>query len=135
MTAEELKSVLAQRDRNSRKALSRWVMEQEEENKERCAQFLSEGIGGTLEPKLYSGFRRALLLSRCAMVLAVIVIIGAYLISDFGFALVEGIWNRYCMALGIILAMSLFAGGSILVQNRKEQLIARCYLAQTEAGN
>lgn len=129
MSHEELRKLLQDSDKASRKALSRWATELEEEDPKLCAELLkSEPQSDELKQagKRYA-FARGL--NRLTMCMAVLVIVGTYLISDFGMGLLEGLWNRYCMAMGIIVAMGLFAGGSLLSYRRKEELLAMSYLA------
>lgn len=132
MTHEELLRALEKPDKASSKALSRWATELEEQEPELYKMILSkkDWEGKTLEA--YQSYRRAYLLSRCAMGLAVPVIIGAYLLSDFGLGLLEGLWKRYCLAIGATVAMGLFAGGSLLHFSRKERFLAYGYLEETE---
>lgn len=130
MSHEELRRLLQGSDKASRKALSRWATELEEEDPTLYAELLksdsrSEEVKGAA--RKYA-FARGL--NRCTMILAVLTIIATYLVSDFGMGLLEGLWNRYCMAMGIVIAMGLFAGGSLLFYRRKEELVATAYLAE-----
>ncbi|MBR4308996.1 MAG: hypothetical protein IKT58_05280 [Oscillospiraceae bacterium] len=129
MSHEELRKLLTASDKASRKALSSWATELEEEDPQLCADLLSvssqeEAVKGAMKK-----YRVAKVLSRISMILAVLAVMGAYLISDFALGLLEGVWNRYCMAMGIILSLSIFAGGSLLFYRRKEQLLVTAYLA------
>ena len=128
MSHEELRKLLVGKDKASRKALNRWATELEEEDPTLCAELLKADSQSEEVQKAGKRYAFARILNRCAMILAVLTVIATYLVSDFGMGLLEGLWNRYCMAIGIIIAMGLFAGGSLLFYRRKEELLATAYL-------
>ncbi len=128
MSHDELRRILAGKDKASRKALNRWATELEEDDPQLCASLLKPDSQAESVKKAVKAYGFARVLNRSAMILAVLVVIATYLVSDFGMSLLEGLWNRYCMAIGIIIAMGLFAGGSLLFYRRKEELLATAYL-------
>ena len=128
MSYEELRKLLAGKDKASRKALNRLATELEETDPELCAELLKPDSQREEVVKAVKAYKFSRVINRIAMVLAVLVVIATYLVSDFGMGLLEGLWNRYCMAMGIIVAMGFFAGGSLLCYRRKEELLATAYL-------
>ena len=132
MSHEELRKLLAGKDKATRKALNRWATELEETDPELCTDLLSPDSQREEVVQAVKAYKFSRVINRITMVFAVLVVIATYLISDFGMGLLEGLWNRYCMAIGIIVAMGLFAGGSLLCYRRKEELLATAYLETVE---
>lgn len=124
MTKEEIRHALTAPSKISRKALAKMALEMETEEPERYKKILSETHWQGEAKVAYCAYRTAKTLSYIAMILAVIVVVVGYLVGDFGMQLLTGWLNRYALAAGILVAMSLFAGGALLLNSRKERLIA-----------
>lgn len=124
MTKDEIRNALTDSSKASRKALAKMVLEMETEEPERYKQILARTHWEGEAKTAHDAYRRASTLSRMAMILAVIVVVSSYLVGDFGMQLLTGWMNRYALAAGILLAMSLFAGGTLLLNYRRERLIA-----------
>lgn len=124
MTKEEIHNALNDPSKVSRKALAKMAWEMETEEPERYKKILSETCWEGEARNAYNSYRTAKTLSYIAMILAVIVVVVSYLVGDFGMQLLTGWLNRYALAAGILVAMSLFAGGTLLLNSRKERLIA-----------
>ena len=124
MTKEEIRKALEEPTKASRKALAKMALEMETDNPERYKEILSKENWEGQALEAYKAYKRALLLSRIAMILAVAAVICGYMVGDFGLRLLTGWLNRYALAGGILIGMSLFAGGTLLLNNRKERLIA-----------
>ena len=124
MTREEIRHALTDPSKVSRKALAKMAWEMETEEPERYKKILSETRWEGEAKVAYCAYRTAKTLSYIAMILAVIVVVAGYLVGDFGMQLLTGWLNRYALAAGILVAMGLFAGGTLLLNSRKERLIA-----------
>ena len=124
MTNEELRSALETPTKASKKALGKIASEMETYEPERYREILSKKDWEGEALKTYRGYRKALMLSRVLFVLAALIVIGSYLVGDFGMGLLSGWMNRYALAGGVIVAMGLFAMGALQLNTRKERLIA-----------
>jgi hypothetical protein len=132
MTKEELRRALEGKEKKDRKALSRFVMEIEAEDPETYREILSRKDWQGRESDLYKHYHKANILSRVTLILAVLVVIAAYLTGDFGMRLFTGWLNRYILAIGIVIAMGMFAGSSLLLNYYKERLIGTAMLKNME---
>ncbi len=124
MTHEEIRMALEEPTKESRKNLAKVVLEMETEEPERYKQILTKVDWEGEAKTAYVAYRRAWVMSRIAMIVATLVVAGSYLVGDFGMQLLTGWLNRYALAAGVFLGMSLFAGGTLLLNSRKERLIA-----------
>lgn len=124
MTNEEIRKALEEPSKTSRKALAKIALDMETHEPKRYKEILSKKEWEGEALCSYKAYRRALVLNRITMVLAVIAVIGGYLAGDFGLQLLTGWLNRYTLAGGIVVGMSLFAGGTLLLNDRKERLVA-----------
>ncbi len=132
MTHEEIRRALEEPTKTSRKALAKMALEMETGEPERYKQILAKQDWEGEAKTAYSAYKRTLVLSRIAMVLAAMVVVGGYLVGDFGLRLLTGWLNRYALAAGIFVGMSLFAGGTLLLNTKKDRLIAYGILAELQ---
>ncbi len=124
MTHEEIRKALDEPSKASRKALAKLSLEMETEEPQRYKEILSKKAWGGEALLAYRAYRKAFVLSRIAMVLACIVVVGSYFASDFGLQLMTGWLQRYALATGVSIGMGLFAGGTLLLNAKKERLVA-----------
>ncbi len=128
MTKEEMRHALDKNDKASRKALARLSAELEADDPETYRSILQckdwQGEARTA----YKAYRRARVWSALALILAALVVIASYITGDFGMRLFTGWLNRYALAIGITVAMALFAGSALLLNHRKDRLIAHALL-------
>ena len=129
MTKEEVRQALETPSKKSRKALARLALEMETEEKERYTKILIKKDWEGEALSAYRAYRRAYVLSRIALVLAAVVIGASYMVGDFGMRLLTSWMNRYALAGGVLVGMCLFGGGTLLLNDRKERLIAYGILA------
>ena len=123
MNYEEIQAALADSSKESRRVIATLAAEIETQEPERYRAILSKTDWQGEALFAYNAYKRARVLSRILMILAVVVAIGSYLVGDFGLRLFTGWMGRYALAGGVLIALSLFAGGALLFQNRKERLI------------
>lgn len=128
MTNEEIRKALDEPTKASRKALAKVSLVMEADEPERYKEIFAKRDWNGEALCAYKAYRSALIFSRIAMILAVVIVIGSYLSGDFGMRLVAGWIKRYIMAIGIVIGMGLFAGGTLLLNNRKERLVAYAIL-------
>lgn len=124
MTNDELEKALENPDKASRKALAKLAADMEADEPERYAEILAKTDWEGEALRAYRGYKTALILSRVAMILAVIAVFGGFLAGDFGLQLLTGWLNRYALAGGVLVGMGIFAGGVLLLNSKKERLIA-----------
>ncbi|MBR6825627.1 MAG: hypothetical protein IKM59_03665 [Oscillospiraceae bacterium] len=124
MTKEEIRKALDTPDKASRKAFAKQALEIEADDPERYKTILAKTDWEGEAMQTYRSYRRAAVFQRIAMVLAVLVVIGSYLVGDFGMRFLTGWAGRYALAVGIVVAMGIFAGGALLVNSQKERLVA-----------
>ena len=129
MTHEEIRRALDDSSKVSRKALAKMSLELETEETERYKEILSKKDWEGEARSAYIAYRRAFVFSRISMILACIVVVGSYLVSDFGMRLDPDRLGRYTLAAGVVLGMCLFAGGTLLLNVKKDRLIAYGILA------
>ena len=129
MTYEEIRKALDDPSKTSRKALAKVALEMETEEPKRYKEILSKTDWEGEACIAYIAYRRAFVFSRIAMILACIVVAGSYLAGDFGMRLITDWLGRYTLAVGLILGMGLFAGGTLLLNVKKERLVAYGILA------
>ena len=127
MTGEEIRHALAQ---NDKKALAKLSAELEADDPETYRSILQRRDWQGEARTAYKAYRRARVYSVIALILAALVVIASYITGDFGMRLFTGWLNRYALAIGITIAMALFAGSALYLNRRKEILIA---YAQLEA--
>ena len=130
MTQEEIRCALIQNDKASHKALAKLSAELEADEPEAYRDILQRKDWHGEARTAYKAYRRARVCSVIALVLAALVVIASYITGDFGMRLFTGWLNRYALAIGITIAMALFAGSALYLNRRKEILIA---YAQLEA--
>lgn len=123
MNYEEIQAALTDSSKESRRVIATLAAEIETQEPERYRAILSKTDWQGEALLAYNAYKRARVLSRILMILAVVVAIGSYLVGDFGLRLFTGWMGRYALAGGVLIALSLFAGGALLFQNRKERLI------------
>ncbi len=128
MTHEEIRKALDEPCKASRKALAKVALELETDDPERYKEILQKKDWEGEALLAYKSYRRAFAFSRVAMVIACLVVIGSYLISNFGMGLISGGLQRYALAIGVSLGMGLFAGGTLLLNFKKERLVAYAIL-------
>ncbi len=124
MTEEELRTALAEPSQSSRKALAKVAEDMENHEPERYKQILSHCHWAGEALTAYRAYKTAHILSRVAMVPAVLAVVGGYIAGDFGMQLLEGWMSRYALAAGVLVALALLAGGGLLLHHRKNRLIA-----------
>ncbi len=124
MTHEEIRKALDRPTKAGRKALAKLSLEMEMENPEGYKEILDKSDWEGEALLAYRAYRRALVFSRIAMVLACFIVIGSFITGDFGLRLMTGGMERYALAIGVSIGMSLFAGGTLLLNAKKERLIA-----------
>lgn len=129
MTDEEIRKALDDTSKISRKALAKVALEMETEEPKRYKEILAKTDWEGEARLAYTAYRRAFVFSRMAMILACIVVAGSYLAGDFGMRLITDWLGRYTLAAGLVLGMGLFAGGTLLLNVKKERLIAYGILA------
>ncbi len=129
MTHEQIRKALDDSSKTSRKALAKLSLEMESEDPQRYKEILDKK-GWEGEALLaYRAYRRAFVFSRVAMILACLVVVGSFLVGDFGLQLMTGWLERYTLAIGVSIGMCLFAGGTLILNVKKERLIAYGILA------
>ncbi len=121
MTNEEIRHALAQ---NDKKALAKLSAELEADDPETYRGILQRKDWQGEARTAYKAYRRARAYSVIALILAALVVIASYITGDFGMRLFTGWLNRYALAIGITIAMALFAGSALLLNHRKDVLIA-----------
>lgn len=124
MTHQEIRKALEEPSKASRKALAKAALEIETDEPQRYKRILTKNDWEGEALVAYNAYRRVFILSRIAMLLACFLIAGSYLAGDFGLQLLTGWLNRYALAGGVILGMCLFAGATLLLNAKKERLIA-----------
>lgn len=124
MTNEEIRNALAKPTKASRKALARIALEMETNEPDRYGEILAKTDWQGEAADAYASYRRTKGYTRIAMTFAVLVVIGSYLVGDFGMQLLTGWLNRYALATGVLVAVGLLTGGGLLLNSRKERLIA-----------
>lgn len=127
MTNEEIRHALAQ---NDKKALAKLSAELEADDPETYRSILQRRDWQGKARTAYKAYRRARAYSVISLILAALVVIASYITGDFGMRLFTGWLNRYALAIGITIAMALFAGSVLYLNRCKEILIA---YAQLEA--
>ena len=128
MTHEEIRKALDEPGKASRKLLAKAALELETDDPEKYKEILERKNWNGEALLAHGSYRRALIFSRIAMVIACLVVIGSYLVSDFGMGLITGGLQRYTLAIGVSIGMALFAGGTLLMNTKKERLIAYAIL-------
>lgn len=124
MTKEEIRNALEQNDKNSRKALARLAADLEADEPETYRDIMQRKNWKGDCLMAYRRYRKAYVFSRIALVPAALVVAAAYITGDFGMQLFTGWLNRYALAIGITIAMAIFATSALLLNRRKEILIA-----------
>lgn len=124
MTNDEIRNALKEPTKDSRKVIAKIALEMETDEPARYEKILAKKNWEGEALKAYKAYARALVLSRMAMLLAAVAVLGGFVVGDFGLQLLTGWLNRYALAGGIVVGMSLFAGGLLLLNSRKERLIA-----------
>ncbi len=128
MTGEEIRHALDKNDKASRKALARLSAELEADDPATYRDILQRRDWQGEARTAYKSYRRARACSVIALILAALVVIASYITGDFGMRLYTGWLNRYALAIGITIAMALFAGSALLLNHRKDRLIAHALL-------
>ena len=128
MTQEEIRGALIQNDKASRKVLARLSAELEADEPEVYRDILQRRDWQGEARTAYKAYRRARAYSVIALILAALVVIASYITGDFGMRLFTGWLNRYALAIGITIAMALFAGSALALNHRKDTLIAHALL-------
>ena len=129
MTHEEIRKALDGPTKASRKALAKLSMEMETEDPQRYKEILAKKDWEGEALTAYTAYRRAFVFSRIAMILACFVVLGSYFAGDFGLQLMTGRLERYTLAIGVSIGMGLFAGGTLLLNAKKDRMIAYGILA------
>jgi len=124
MSHEEIRKALVEPSKASRKALAKLSLEMETVEPERYKEILGKRDWDGEALSAYRAYRRTFVLSRVAMILACLVVVGSYFAGDFGLQLLTGRLERYTLALGVSIGMGLFAGGTLLLNAKKDRLIA-----------
>lgn len=128
MNKEEIRLALEQKDKASRKALAKLSAELEADDPETYHDILQRKDWQGVARTAYKAYRRARVCSVIALILAALVVIASYITGDFGMRLFTGWLNRYALAIGITLAMAIFAASALHLNRRKEILIAYALL-------
>ena len=124
MTDEEIRKALDDPSKASRKALAKLSLEMETGELQRYKEILGKKDWEGEALCAYRAYRRTYVLSRIAMIFACIIVAGSYFAGDFGLQLLSGGLERYALALGVSVGMGLFAGGTLLLNAKKDRLIA-----------
>ena len=128
MTREEIRKALDEPSKASRKALAKVALELETDDPERYKAILAKKDWEGEALLAYRRYRWAFIFSRLAMVIACVVVIGSYLVSDFGMGLISGGLQRYALAIGVSIGMGIFAGGTLWLNAKKDRLIVLAIL-------
>ena len=130
MTQEEIRFALEQNDKKSRKALARLAADLETDDPETYRAILQRQDWQGDALAACRAYRKTYILSRVALILAALVVIASYITGDFGMQLFTSWLNRYILAIGITVAMSLFAGSALLVNYHKDRFLAHALLQE-----
>lgn len=120
------------KNKAAKKYLSSLTEELRREEPERYAAILKNAY--PLEPcrTLAQRVRRARVLCVIALVLAAAVVIAAYLLGDFGSALLTGWANRYLLSGAIVLAMGILVLAGLYNGRTRDRLLAAVLLEENE---
>lgn len=123
------------KDKASRKYLSRLAEALQAEEPSVHAEILSrKDTDGPLAKPLRI-YRIANALTVAALIFAAVVIIGAYLVGDFGIGIISGNLGRYSLAFGIMVGMGILALASLFSANCKARLIATALLEEADCDS
>lgn len=130
MTKEAIREALEQPTKASRKALAKMVVDLEADDPERYQSIVSRSdwTGDCLPA--FRSYGKARIVNKLCMILAVLVVIAAYVTGEYGMRLFTGWLNRYILAIGVTVAMALFAGSTLYANSCKERWIAYALLEE-----
>ncbi len=126
---EKLQAVLDNpKNKTAKKYLTALSEELRREDPARWAELTKKAY--TQEPckTLAQRFRRARTLCIAALVLAAAVVIAAYLLGDFGSAILVGWGERYLLSGAVVLAMSLLVLAGLYSGRTRDLLLAAALL-------